>query len=613
MVSSYYRLSHLKRKAHFTLGFFFIFYLSVFGQTQLSIDSLESIYQSGRYAEHDKLKILKELAINHSNNDRRLFFSEELIREADALDSNSYLFQGFLEKGNSLRIKSDLSHALESYFQAAQLVSKETNSRQLGIVSIAIADVYAIMGNHQNAVIYHQNAIRILRVAKDSINIASALLNAGDEYINIGQLDSALIYTMEAESIFRNINYQLGEAYSLGNIGMIYAKLGSDLQAEKNMNKAIVLLQNLHEYYPIAVYLAYIADIYLVRKDYPTAINYAAKSLELAQLYGLKKQVSDAYLKLSEIYEQAGKPAEAFAHFKNYIIYKDSVNNLTSVQQMADLRTDFEVSRKQIEVDLLNQQKENQQIIVIAVVIAMVLILLLSFGIYRRYKFIRRTSQIILAEKNHSENLLLNILPKETAQELMESGKVRAKRFDSVTVLFTDFKGFTQYAEKLSPEKLVERVDFYFSKFDEIIHRHGLEKIKTIGDAYMCAGGLPFPIRDHAFKTVSAAIEIAEFVEEAKRLKSEDETFDIRIGINTGPVVAGIVGTRKFAYDIWGDTVNIASGMETNSDPGKINVSERTYELIRDAFDCEFRGEIEVKNKGLMKMYFVKNRRESNE
>ena len=206
--------------------------------------------------------------------------------------------------------------------------------------------------------------------------------------------------------------------------------------------------------------------------------------------------------------------------------------------------------------------------------------------------------------------MLLNILPEETARELKQSGRVQAKKFESVTVLFTDFQGFTNFSENLSPEKLVESVDFYYSKFDEIMEKYDLEKIKTVGDAYMCAGGLPIPTEDHPFKMVEAAMEIAEFVRLSKKNKSRDQTrFDIRIGINTGPVVAGVVGTKKFAYDIWGDTVNIASRMESNSESGKINISENTYELIKDGFDCEYRGEIKVKNRGLMKMYFVNNRR----
>jgi len=178
--------------------------------------------------------------------------------------------------------------------------------------------------------------------------------------------------------------------------------------------------------------------------------------------------------------------------------------------------------------------------------------------------------------------------------------------------LFTDFNGFTHYAENLSPEKLVESVNFYFSKFDEIIEKHGLEKIKTIGDAYMCACGIPFPDESHALKTVQAAMEITDFVAETRQLNSFKETsFEIRLGINTGPVVAGVVGTKKFAYDIWGDTVNIASRLESNSESGKINISESTYELIKDTFDCEYRGEIDVKNKGLMKMYFVNSTKQT--
>lgn len=602
----------LRRFRPFTARTFFILVLYCFvswpasGQDAPSLDSLESVYASGNYDPAKKLYILRELAVNHPDIEKKLHYSQELIKNADVLDSTDHLFQGLLERGNALRLKSDLSSALQNYFDAAKIVGEGTDSRQLGVVYIAIADVYAIMGNHQNAVNYHQDAIRILRKGTDSLSIASALLNAGDEYINFGKLDSALIYTLEAESMFDRINYPLGEAYSLGNMGMIYAKMGDDRQAEVKMNEAIVLLEQMSEHYPIAVYLNYIADIYLEKGENATALAYAKRSLALSQKNGLKQQVSEAYLKLSQIYEKLGNIAESFRYYRNHITYKDSVNNIVSVQQMADLRTNFEVSRKQIEVDLLNQQKKNQQIIVIATAVATVLIAILAFGLFRRYQFIRETNQIIEKEKNRSETLLLNILPKETAQELKQHGKVQAKRFDSVTVLFADFKGFTQYAEKLSPERLVEKVDFYFSRFDEIMQKYGLEKIKTLGDAYMCAAGLPFPAADHARRMVMAALEMADIVRDAQSGLGDDPAFEVRIGINTGPVVAGVVGTKKFAYDIWGDTVNIAARMESNSEPGKINISETTYALVKDHFECEFRGELDVKNKGLMKMYFVK-------
>jgi class 3 adenylate cyclase len=264
------------------------------------------------------------------------------------------------------------------------------------------------------------------------------------------------------------------------------------------------------------------------------------------------------------------------------------------------------VAQKQAEVDLLDEQKKNQQLITLSVGIGLLLILILALGLFRRNKFIQRSKTLIEKEKKRSDLLLLNILPEETASELKDNGKVRAKRFESVSVMFTDFKGFTAYSDKLSPEELVDSIDFYYSKFDEIIERHGLEKIKTVGDAYMCAGGLPEPMQGHAVQMVEAAFEIIEFVAESKKNDPDGMTrFDIRVGINTGPVVAGVVGTKKFAYDIWGDTVNIASRMESNSEPGKINISENTYELIKDKYLCAYRGEIEAKNRGMMKMFFV--------
>ena len=209
--------------------------------------------------------------------------------------------------------------------------------------------------------------------------------------------------------------------------------------------------------------------------------------------------------------------------------------------------------------------------------------------------------------KKRSDELLLNILPFETAQELKETGKAQAKKLDEVTVLFTDFKGFTFMSEQLSPERLVEEIDFCFSEFDRIIERHGIEKIKTIGDSYMAAGGVPSPIDNHAQKVVRAALDIQKFMSElAEKKKSQNEPyFEIRIGVNSGPLVAGIVGIKKFQYDIWGDTVNTASRMESAGETGKVNISESTYQLVKNEFKCEHRGKVEAKGKGEIDMYFV--------
>lgn len=202
------------------------------------------------------------------------------------------------------------------------------------------------------------------------------------------------------------------------------------------------------------------------------------------------------------------------------------------------------------------------------------------------------------------DELLLNILPYETAQELKKNGSAAAKEFQQVTVIFTDFKDFTQIASRLLPQELVKELDDCFKVFDRIIDKYKIEKIKTIGDAYMAAAGLPVINQTHAEDTVRAAIEIRDFMLEHKK-KIGENGFEVRIGIHTGPVVAGIVGIKKFQYDIWGDTVNIAARMESNSEVGKINISQSTYEQVKDSFDCTYRGEIEAKGKGLVKMYFV--------
>ncbi len=173
--------------------------------------------------------------------------------------------------------------------------------------------------------------------------------------------------------------------------------------------------------------------------------------------------------------------------------------------------------------------------------------------------------------------------------------------------MFTDFKGFTHISENMTPEQLVEEIHTCFKAFDDIIHKYGIEKIKTIGDSYMCAGGLPVASKTHAEDTVKAAIEIRDFMDNhnKEKLSKGELPFEIRIGINTGPVVAGIVGIRKFAYDIWGDTVNTASRMESSGEAGKVNISGSTYELVKDKFTCSYRGKIETKNKGEIDMYFV--------
>ncbi|MDD3876675.1 MAG: adenylate/guanylate cyclase domain-containing protein [Bacteroidales bacterium] len=213
----------------------------------------------------------------------------------------------------------------------------------------------------------------------------------------------------------------------------------------------------------------------------------------------------------------------------------------------------------------------------------------------------------ITSEKDKSEKLLQNILPYEIAEELKLKGRVNVKNIEFATVLFTDFSGFTRISETIKPEDLIEELNYCFTRFDNIISKYGIEKVKTIGDAYMCVGGIPVENKTNPFDVVLAALEIRDFMNkrfEEKKAAGMDY-WKCRIGVNTGNVIAGIVGVKKFAYDIWSDTVNTASRMESCGEPGKVNISDSTYKIIGDFFDCSYRGEIEAKGKGAIKMYFV--------
>jgi class 3 adenylate cyclase/DNA-binding NarL/FixJ family response regulator len=254
-----------------------------------------------------------------------------------------------------------------------------------------------------------------------------------------------------------------------------------------------------------------------------------------------------------------------------------------------------------VQEELLIQLKQNADIITQQNII-------LEAKVNERTKELVAKNEIISQERDKSDQLLLNILPFEIAQELKESGTTEAKHFDEVTVMFTDFKDFTKIAASMTPKELVAEIDTCFKAFDQIINIYQIEKIKTIGDSYMVAAGLPKTNNTHALDIINAARDIQQYMNEHilnNQRTGKNGLGQLRIGVHTGPVVAGVVGTKKFAYDIWGDAVNLASRMESYGEPGKINISGNTYEHIKNNLNCTYRGEIAVKNKGDVKMYFV--------
>ncbi len=324
--------------------------------------------------------------------------------------------------------------------------------------------------------------------------------------------------------------------------------------------------------------------------------------------------MQDAYNGLAQTYAKVPDYPNAFKYQSLYNDIKDTLYNAEMDKRIQALTLNFEINKKQGQIDLLTKDQQLQELALQrqklqrnAVAISGALILVLALGMLSRYRYVRKTNKIIAYEKERSDKLLLNVLPAETAEELKEKGSATPKHYEMVSVLFTDFKGFTSIAEKLSPQQLVAELDVCFLEFDKIIDKHNIEKIKTIGDAYMCAGGIPAANSTNPVDVVRAGLEIRDFMEnlKTKREARGEDFWELRIGIHTGPVIAGVVGSNKFAYDIWGDAVNTASRMESSGIPGMVNISGSTYDLIKGHFKCSHRGQIQAKNKGEIDMYIV--------
>lgn len=326
------------------------------------------------------------------------------------------------------------------------------------------------------------------------------------------------------------------------------------------------------------------------------------------------KAKADLDVKMAELAATQSKidSAKAELAFTDSLLQTSEMVNKRITQEKQRQEDSIRILKKDQELtDLeLNAQKAKNNLYIIIAAVSLSLLTIIGVLFVARQKTMRELAdknKVIQEEKKRSDELLLNILPEEVMHELKAHGKTQARNYSNATVLFADIKEFTKISERLSPDDLIEALDAYFERFDHVIAKYGIEKIKTIGDAYVCAGGVPSKNEVSAHAMVSAALE---FMHEVDRLREErskigKQTFEFRIGMHTGQLIAGVVGIRKFAYDIWGDTVNMAARMQQESEAGKINISGATYELVKDKFACVYRGKHEAKNKGEIDMYFV--------
>ena len=501
--------------------------------------------------------------------------------------------------------QGDDAKALELHLQSLKM--SEALNDTLRILT-SLTNIGGVYSNKQvtwkKALDYFLRSYNLSLAIKDDYSIGTCAVNLGELYYNLKDDAKALMYLRQSEKAYKGTE---DLPYTLNCIGRIFLR-------EKNFDKAIQIHT---EAYQISKKLdtkldqtqslVALAQAYKASGNIASAIKTFQQAVTIAIPLNAIVEMKDAYQGLSESYSLESDYTNAFKYQNLLLAVKDSIYNINTDKKLGTLQFGFDLEKKEGEISLLNKNKEiqrreiqRQKIVKTGFIGGFLTVLLFAAVFFKQRNKIGK-------EKKRSEKLLLNILPAETAEELKATGTAKTKRLDLVSVLFTDFKNFTQASEILTPEELVAEINYCYSEFDRIVTRHGIEKIKTIGDSYMCAGGLPVSNNTHPFDVVSAGLEMVKFIETNKqeRIQSGLPYFELRLGIHSGPVVAGIVGINKFAYDIWGDTVNTASRMESSGEIGRVNISGTTYELVKENFNCVYRGKIEAKNKGVIDMYFA--------
>ncbi len=417
------------------------------------------------------------------------------------------------------------------------------------------------------------------------------------------ELDMQIYYYRIGYKIAQEIHDLKMQEYTLNSIGIAYAMGGENELSIKYFKEALTLAKNRNAYGILSGLYNNLAGL---STDQSLIGSYLDSAYYFAKLSGDLEDKQISLVNKAYYFYNNSKFKDGYDVLWESLAIKDSLFNENKIKAFADMEQKYESEKKMNEIALLKSENEIEKLqssrrlgISIGLGTAMLVFIFVTIIFYSQNKKKQKLNTELLHEKKKSDDLLLNILPEEVADELKNTGTSKARLYNNVSVLFTDFVNFTGISSQMNPTELVQEIHANFTVFDAIIEKHGLEKIKTIGDAYLAVCGLPHETEDHAKKVVQAAIEIQTF------MNQNAGKFQIRIGIHSGAVVAGIVGVKKYAYDIWGDTVNMAARMEQNSEAGKINISGDSYELIKNDFTCLYRGKITAKNKGEVDMYFV--------
>lgn len=533
--------------------------------------------------------------------------------------------------GRTELIRNNMAGSIVQYERALHLTARVPYPKLEAMLQSDIGSAYASIEDFAQASTQYKAAIAL---PLDTINRYWTLGSLMEAKLNLGDTGAARYYLKRMEALVDSAG--MNPELAVLERGELYLAQGAPGKAINQFNQAVDLYRASGKLTFIAWTLSRLSNAYRAAGQTAKAVQHAREGLQLSMRNNLRKEIQDNEEQLYQAYAAAGDKPAAYDHFVRFIALRDSATgtkasalltaSMLRSQMEQQTRTDsllrVEKDQRREENHRVEMEQERTQRNIF--LLASIAMLVFGASTLRQRNRIRKA-------RDRSDELLLNILPEEVANELKEKGEAEAQLINEVTVLFTDFKGFTTMAETMSAQELVNEINTCFSAFDQIIAKRGVEKIKTIGDSYMAAGGMPIPSADSARSTVLAALDMQDFMcsYKAGREAAGKPFFDMRVGIHTCPVVAGIVGVKKFQYDIWGDTVNTASRMESSGEVGRVNISEATYRAVvgsqlsvvgqgagsrtadnehlppPPAFAFTPRGKVQAKGKGEMEMYFV--------
>lgn len=654
------RVNQLKLLKKISFIIIFLFFIGGTIPAQPELDSLWNVWNDENTPDSSRALALSKFCWDgylFSQPDSAFYYAQLLYDFGEERNIKKTMARALNIQGVSFYIRSDYVNAM-NYYQLSLEINRENNDNSALATNLNnIGLIYSRKGYNTKALDYYQQCLKIYEEVSDKVRMVGVLNNIGVIYVdhedfnkgleyfhrclniseeisnkkrmavamnniglcysNLGNYSIALDYYSQSLNVNEEINNRRGLASVLDHIGEMYKNKGEYLKALEYFNRCLIISEEISDERGMVGSMNYMGESYNYLGDHRKAIKWCEKSLQIAEEMNVIEEQEDACKCLYNAHKALGNSKKALQYHELSSTLNDSLQaaeTAKKLQQMEFAKQVLADSLKREEDKLIVQLTHEREIknkkmtrnIFFAIAI---LFFISAIGIYMRIHLVRRAKKAITKEKERSDKLLDNILPSKIADELIFKGKAEAKNFNKVTILFSNFKGFTRISEQLSAEELVEEINSCFEPFDEICRKYGIEKIKTIGDAYMAAGGVPVPSDSAAKNTVLAALEMMSCINKKKDEKKLEcqLCFEMRIGIHTGPVVAGIVGSSKFHYDIWGDAVNIASRIEDAGEVGKVNISQSTYELIKNEAIFRFvqRGKIMTKGKGEIEMWFV--------